>query len=474
MWLILLLLLMTGTASASTLQAGAAQVDITPPAGAPMAGYYVPRVATGTHDALHVKALVFEKNGVKVALATCDLVWLPRNLSEEARQIIQRKTGIPADHIMISATHDHTGPVIMVHPSRYNLQGTMLRITEDYTNALPGRIAQAVILANSHLQPAEIRSAIGRENSLAFKRRYYMKDGSVGWNPGKLNPNIWRPAGPTDPTIPVIYIETPVGQPIASYVNFSMHQDTTGGLKFSEDFSYALGKILQMAEGDNLVSMFTIGCAGDINHLDFSRKEKQESYQEAARIGAVLAGDVLKVIQSAPEITVDKISVSDQVLHLELPQFTPEEVAWARRTQATFGTSSPAPFIDLVRAAKIIEIADRHGKPYDAEVQVIALGPQIAFASFPGEMFTQFGMNVKQDSPFPVTITPELANGDLGYIPNRQAYAEGAYEVVSTRLRPGAGEKLMNSALAQLQQIFREQQATDQHDIPTAKSQDGH
>lgn len=452
-----LLLLVAQTACAASLRAGAAQVDITPPVGTPMAGYYVSRVAEGTHDPLYVKAIVFEKNGVRVALAACDLVWLPRNLSEQARRLIQQQTGIAPDHVMISATHDHTGPVILTVPSRYNLKGNMLRITQDYTNALPGRIAQAVQLAASHLQPVVIHSAIGRETSLAFNRRYYMKDGAVGWNPGKLNPNIWRPAGPTDPSLPVIFIESPDGTPIASYVNFAMHQDTTGGLKWSEDFSYALGKILQMAKGQDLVSMFTIGCAGDVNHFDDSRKGAQESYHEAARIGAVLAGDVLKVIQHAPVIQVDRISVSDQVLHLELPHFTPEEVAWARRTQATVGTSSPAPFLDLVRAAKIIEIADRHGKPFSAEVQVIALGRQIAFASFPGEMFAQFGLNVKQDSPFPITITPELANGALGYIPNRQAYAEGAYEVVSSRLKPGAGELLMNSALAQLQAVFREQ-----------------
>ncbi|HEV2325836.1 MAG TPA: neutral/alkaline non-lysosomal ceramidase N-terminal domain-containing protein [Terracidiphilus sp.] len=466
-----LLLLVAQTAYATSLRAGAAQVDITPPVGAPMAGYYVPRVAEGVHDRLYVKAIVIEKDGVRAAFAACDLALLPRNLSQQARQLIQQQTGIAPDHVMISATHDHTGPVILQTPSRYNLTGKMLQITRDYTNALPGRIAQAVEEAASHLQPAVIRAGIGRETTLAFNRRYFMKNGTVGWNPGKLNPNILRPAGPTDPTIPVLYIETPDGNPIASYVNFSMHQDTTGGLKFSEDFSYALGKILQMAKGKDLVSMFTIGCAGDINHLDFSRKEKQESYHEAARIGAVLAGDVLKVIQRAPEIPIDKISVSDQELHLELPHFTPEEVAWARRTQATYGTASPAPFLDLVRAAKIIDIADRHGKPFDAEVQVIALGPQIAFASFPGEMFTQFGMNVKQDSPFPITITPELANGDLGYIPNRQAYPEGAYEVVSTRLKPGAGEKLMNSALDQLQQLFREQQSADERRNPSAAAQ---
>jgi hypothetical protein len=142
------------------------------------------------------------------------------------------------------------------------------------------------------------------------------------------------------------------------------------------------------------------------------------------------------------------------VLKLDLPQFTPQEVAWARRTQATVGTANPAPFLDLVRAAKILEIDSRQGKPFDAEVQVIALGDQLAFVGFPGEMFTQFGLNVKQDSPFPLTITAELANGALGYIPNRQAYPEGAYEVVSTRFKPGAGERLMNSALDQLRAVF--------------------
>ena len=168
----------------------------------------------------------------------------------------------------------------------------------------------------------------------------------------------------------------------------------------------------------------------------------------------MLAGDALKVIQRAPIIPISQILVSSRVLKLDLPQFTPQEVAWARRTQATVGTADPAPFLDLVRAAKILEIDSRHGKPFDAEVQVIALGDQLAFVGFPGEMFTQFGLNVKQDSPFPLTITAELANGALGYIPNRQAYPEGAYEVVTTRLKTGAGERLMNSALDQLRAVF--------------------
>lgn len=454
---VLIFVLLAGIAPAQTLRAGAAQVVITPPKGAPMAGYYVTRIAQGTHDDLYAKAIVFEQGGVKVAVAACDVVYLPRDITEKARQIIAQKTGIAADHVMISATHDHTGPVIMTVPSRYNLEGEVKRIVQNYTDALPGKIAQAVEEANARLQPAEIRAAIGHEYTLAFNRRYFMKDGTVGWNPGKLNPNILRPAGPTDPSVPVVYVETPDGKGIAAYTNFAMHQDTTGGLQFSGDFSYTIGRVLQMAKGTDLVSLFTIGCAGNVNHLDFSKKEKQASYEEAARIGAVLGGDALKAIESAPVVPVPQILVSTRVLHPELPQFTPDEVAWAHRIQATFNTPQQAPFLDLVRAAKIIDIESRHGKPFDIEVQVITLGDQIAFVGFPGEMFTEFGLTLKEDSPFPITIAAELANGGFGYIPNRQAYPQGQYEVVSTRFKPGSGEMMMNSALEQLDTLFKQE-----------------
>ena len=445
---------------ADSLRAGAAQVVITPEKGAPMAGYYNSRMAEGTHDDLYAKALVLEADQVKVALVACDVISLPREITEQARQIVQQKTGITADHVMISATHDHTGPVILTYPSRYNLQGEMKRIAQEYTQGLALRIAEAVVQANAHLQPAQMRAAIGREKRLAFNRRYFMKDGSVGWNPGKLNPNILRPAGPTDPSVSVVYVETPAGAGIAAYTNFAMHQDTTGGLQFSADYSYTLGRVLQMAKGGNLLSMFTIGCAGNVNHLDFSRKDPQSSFAEAARIGAVLAGDVLKTIQRAPIVTAATIEVSSRIVTLELPQLTPDDIAWAHRTQATFGTDRQAPFLDLVRAAKIIDVEARHGRGFDAEVQVIALGDRVAFVSFPGEMFTEFGLTLKEDSPFPVTVAVELANGGIGYIPNRQAYPQGGYEVISSRALPGAGEMLMNSGLQQLDEVFQRLHST--------------
>jgi neutral ceramidase len=454
----LVLLLISTAAGAQMLRAGASQVDITPPKGAPLAGYYLNRAATGAHDNLYARALVIDVNGVKVALVACDIVGIEREIIDPARALIAKQTGIAPDHVMISATHTHTGPVIYIEPTRYNLQGELKRIASEYSAALPGKIADSVVQANAALQPAVLRAAVGKEDSLGFNRRYFMKDGTVSWNPGIKNPDVVRSAGPVDTDVQVMYVETPEGKGIASYVNFAVHQDTTGGSQFSADYSYALSLIMRMTKGDGLVSMFTMGCSGNVNHFDAVGKIQRQGYEEAARIGAVLAGDVLKLIQHAPVIPVSQIQVSTRMLKFPVQQFTPEEIAWAKKTQATLDKPNSAPMYDLVRAAKILELEVRHGKPLETEVQVIALGNQIALASFPAEMFAEFGIQLKEDSPYPITIAVELANGEVGYIPNRSAFAEGAYEVISTRFPIGTGEQLTDSALAQLQALMLHQQ----------------
>lgn len=455
--LIFIPILIAVNLQAQQLQLGVAGVDITPPVGAPLAGYYYDRVNTGVHDPLHVKAMVLDQGGVKIAMAALDLVSLPRNIVERARALVQQRIGLAPDHVMISATHAHTTPVVLTNPSRYNLQGKEKEIAQAYTDSLAGKIADAIVEANTALQPVAMRAGVGEEKSLSFNRRFFMKDGTIGWNPGKLNPKIFKPAGPIDPGLPVLYFQSPDGKtPIAAYVNFGMHQDTTGGSQISADFSYTLGQILKMAKGDSFFPMFTIGAAGNVAHIDVSSPEPQSSYQEASRIGAVLAGDVLKVIQTAAVTNTSPIRVSDEVLHFPVPQYTQTEIDWATRTQATYNTPQAAPFLDLVKAARILELNARHGKPLDAEVQVFTLGNKVAIVGFPGEMFAEFGLQLKEDSPFPITIPAEQANGALVYIPNRIAYEEGNYEPTAARLPPGAGEKLVDSALDQLLTLFRE------------------
>jgi hypothetical protein len=110
MRLIASFLLSMAALNAADFRAGAAQVDITPPAGAPMAGYYYNRAAAGVHDPLQAKAIVIEKDGVTAAIVACDLSSLPRPIAEAARRRITELLKIPPTHVMISATHTHTGP----------------------------------------------------------------------------------------------------------------------------------------------------------------------------------------------------------------------------------------------------------------------------------------------------------------------------------------------------------------------------
>jgi len=437
------------------LRAGAAAVKITPPMGMPMAGYYYNRGAEGVHDDLMAKALVLEKDGVKAALVACDLASVSRPIVEEARKLIQEQTGIPAERVMISATHAHTGPVLLGRTSRDDMAVGMLDIARKYVANLPGLIADSVRQAHARLEPVRAAAATGREESLAFNRRFFMKDGSVGWNPGKLNPNIVRPAGPIDPDVPVAYFETPDGRPLATCVNYAMHLDTVGGQHFSADYPYTLSTLLARVKTPQMLTLFTMGASGNINHIDVSTKKPQKGHEEAARIGTVLAGEVLKTYTRLSAIEPAALKARSEIVRLPLAEFNPADLTKARQLAALYGKPNAAPFMDLVWAFKLIDVSGREGKPIEAEVQVIALGGDLAWVALPGEIFVELGQAIKQASPFAHTIVTSLANGSIGYVPNRKAYPEGAYEVVSARCATGSGEMLVEAATRLLKELHK-------------------
>src|SRR3954470_2759440 len=224
----LLLCTFVTVAGAAELRVGSAAVVITPPVGTPLAGYYETRISDAVHDDLYAKALVLECGGNRAAMVSCDLISMPITVASEARRLIEKETGLRAEQVMISATHSHTGPILPGRTARETADGPGGDLAQEYVEQLPGRIAASVKQAVEKLAPANASAAIGREEHLSFNRRYIMKDGTVGWNPGKLNPKIDKPAGPIDPAVSVVYFESPDSVPMATYVNFSMHPDTVG------------------------------------------------------------------------------------------------------------------------------------------------------------------------------------------------------------------------------------------------------
>jgi len=110
-------------------------------------------------------------------------------------------------------------------------------------------------------------------------------------------------------------------------------------------------------------------------------------------------------------------------------------------------------FLEKVKAFQVLDVAARAGRPWEVEVQVIALGDQLAWVSLPGEIFVELGLAIKKSSPYAHTLIAELANGSIGYIPDKSAYAQGNYEVVSARCAEGSGEMLVERALRLLQAV---------------------
>jgi hypothetical protein len=149
-----------------------------------------------------------------------------------------------------------------------------------------------------------------------------------------------------------------------------------------------------------------------------------------------------------------------EIVPLDLAPVSPSDVEWARKTAVRFGKDA-APFMDRVKAFKVLDVHARGGKPLEAEVQAISLGDGLAFVALPGEISVEVGLDVKKRSPFRHTIIAELANGSVGYVPTRRAYDEGNYEPVSARCAAGSGEKIADAAVRLLDQLAAEQKSDE-------------
>jgi len=310
-------------------------------------------------------------------------------------------------------------------------------------------------LAEAALQPARLSVAHEQEDHLSHNRRFHLRDGTVGWNSGKLNTNIVRAAGPVDSDVAVLYFESQRTNAIATYVNFAMHPDTVGGLEFSADYPGALSRLLGEYKGTNMVTVFANGTCGNINHVDVQWANPQKGHTEAARLGTVLAAHVFKAYTRLQPIEPSALRVRSEIVKLASPELKPSDVDSARDTVARIGTKNPPKFLEQVNVFKVLDVAAREGKPHEVDVQVIALGDEIAWVSLPGEIFVELGLEIKKKSPFRHTVIAELANGAIGYIPNEKAYDEGNYEPVSARCAKGSGEKLVETAVRLLRGVKR-------------------
>ncbi|MBD3673157.1 MAG: neutral/alkaline non-lysosomal ceramidase N-terminal domain-containing protein [Planctomycetaceae bacterium] len=454
------------------LQVGLAETDITPPVGFPMAGYYHERLAEGAIDPLKAKAIVFREGETAAALVVCDLIGIATDLSREVRKAASKKTGIPASHIVISATHSHTAPDYMKELYLYLGGEEQEQLRSEYIKKLIAGPVDAIVRANANASPSQLSTGSATQTTdVSFNRRFVMRDGSVRTWQNYRNPDVIRAAGPIDPAIELLMITgAEDDKPKGFLSNFALHLDTVGGTKWSADYPYFIEQTLREKFDPELISIFGTGCCGDINHSDPSRTERNK----CDFIGSSLGNSIIDQLDQLKPVTTTSLFVKSTVVELPLQDAPRIEVERSVELLKLVKGGQKIDFFDHVAAYKLLILDQFHrAEPYaqtaeqitwglsrslagigenlPVDVTVITIGSDLAIVCLPGEVFVDLGLAIKRASPFRTTMVIELSNAvETIYIPHRAAYAGGSYEVTNSAVQPGSGEILVERALTLL------------------------
>jgi hypothetical protein len=449
--------------AADELRGGVAVVDITPPIPFRMHGYFYERLSTGVKDPLHARAVVLQQGKEMAAFVFCDLVGIPYAETAPARKKASEATGIPVEHISVTGTHTHTGPQFFMSINDFWHDQAVAKLGKDpydseaYRGVLIDKVADAIVQAKGALAPVELTAGFAREDRISFNRRYHMKGGATRFNPALQNPDIIEPAGPIDPQVGIISL-SPIGSknPSSVIISFAMHPDTTGGgTLYSADYIYGLDQRMKKTFGPKFTTLFGTGTCGDINNRDVHKPKEEQ--RMADELGSMLGDTVVNAIEkgSLTAIKQPSLAVRSTKVPGKLQVFNEADLAKAKANMPRLAEKD-FPFSDAVEACKVTDLErlkKKWGDSVPLEVQAYRLDDETAIVTLPSEIFVNLGLSIKAASPFKTTLVIELSNESVAYIPTKQAFLEGSYEVMNSRVERGTGEQLVEAAIGLLKEL---------------------
>lgn len=424
------------------LRAGASVVDITPrtfPVSSN--GGMSDRSVGKAHDPLNARGLVLDNGPVRIAIVVADSCMIPSDIIDAAREKASRSTGIPAGNMLVSATHTHTavtvGGVFQSEPEAA------------YREFLKDRMAQAVIEAASRLEPARVGWAVGNNARQVFNRRWFMRPGfqyvdpfDAGTDRVRMNPpagssQLLAPAGPIDPEVPVLSVQSRDGRPLALLANYSLHYVggvAPGGLSadYFGEFAKQIAQRLGAEEVEPpFVGIMSNGTSADVNNVNFFEPSvRRRPFEQIRRVAADVADSAHHAYQRIEYH--DWVPLASSESEIELGVRLPDR-ADLERAQAILKAAGAGPYRERrdIYARETVLLAE-----YPAQVQVrlqaIRIG-NLGIVSTPCETFVETGLAIKQESPLRPTFVIELANGYNGYLPTARQHELGGYETWRAR-----------------------------------------
>lgn len=443
------------------LRAGTGLADVTPrrwPVS--MLGSFNDRQATSAHDPLMVRAVALDDGGTRLAIATVDTCVMPRELVDQAKALANQRTGIPRDRILVAATHTHSAPTLT------DLNPRVPRDPEYLKQVVEG-LAEAIEQAAGRMAPAQIGWGVAPLPDEVNNRRWFMREELLGPNPfGRMDrvrmnppagsPELLRPAGPTDPDVSVVSIQTADGKPLALLANYSLHYvgDVPAGTVSADYFGEFARQIGQRLAPDGpFVAMLTNGTSGDVNNINFREPRKAVPiFQRITTVASRVADAAQAACREMKYQDRVPLAMVERQISLGVRKASAGELAQARAVLAE-KDEKKLPGLARYYAESALAI-DKYPDTVDVKLQAIRIG-DLGIVSMPCEVFAEIGLELKRRSPLQPTFTIQLANG---YLPSPEQHALGGYETwraTSSYLEVQASRKMTDTLLEMLAEVAK-------------------
>ena len=420
----------TAPAPKNVFLAGTAKILITPTTPIPMSGYGGRNDPfKGVHDDLFARVIVFSDGINKAVLITTDLIGISNSIWEETAKRITKETGIKKEYVLLSAVHNHSGPVLKV----YDGEDTSAKVGA-YIEELETKIIKATRDAITKLVPVSIGCGKG-ECKMNINRRAPDGNGEIS-----LGQN---PYAPCDHEVGVISVDDKSGNPIAIIMNWPCHGVVLGPRNYliTGDWPGAASRYVEEGSGGKLIAPVIIGASGDINpiygpHIDFEDNSSYAYGKDA--IGEDLGKESLRVAKDIQKFSSGKITALQRVISLPMKE---KEGEGYRRPESKKDDS------------------------LQVRLSAIKIG-NIVLTGVSGEVFNQISVKMRKQSPYAFTLMITHCNGSSGYLVSEDAYTKagvtgshdkyvptGGYEVNSTSVKTGAEKAIINNLLEMINEL---------------------
>ncbi|MCF6284542.1 MAG: hypothetical protein L3K26_05075, partial [Candidatus Hydrogenedentes bacterium] len=447
----------TTRADEASFQAGSSAINISPETlPVRVNGNFTEGTADVIHDPLHARAIALDDGLSKIVLCFVDTCMMRQGLIDEAKAAASKATGLPANRMVVAATHTHSAPSAMA------CLGS--RIDPAYAAWLPGKIAEVIEAALDDLQPARIGWAAVDDWRHTHNRRWirradkFFEDpyGEVNvrayMHPGYESADVIGPSGTVDPSLSVLAAQTLDGRPIAFLANYSNHY--VGAPKLSADyygaFSRNVAKLLGQDSSEGpFVAMMSQGTSGDLMWMDYGAPQNKLAFEDYGKEVAARAMDAYKAIEWHDHVP---LAMVERKITLKYRVPDAERLAWAQERVAALNDELPKKRADIY-AWEAVYLHER--QEAELKLQAIRIG-DLSIAALPNEVYAVTGLKLKLQSPLETHFNLGLANGSVGYIPPPEQHELGGYTTWPARtagLEVQAEPIIVETLLAALEEV---------------------